>query len=129
MLQVDKLSLNIPDTTKPRVVVIGGGFGGINLVKNLPGKHFQVVMFDRQNYHGFWPLLYQVATAGLEPDAIAEPLRKMFDEDFEDFHFRLVKVININPANSTQGSWDGNNDTTSLEKDIITIIHATYELE
>jgi NADH dehydrogenase len=98
MLQVDKLSLNIPDTTKPRVVVIGGGFGGINLVKKLPGKHFQVVMFDRQNYHGFWPLLYQVATAGLEPDAIAEPLRKMFDEDFEDFHFRLVKVTNIDPV-------------------------------
>ena len=102
MLETDQLSLNIPDTTKPRVVIIGGGFGGINLAKKLKCEDFQVVMFDRQNYHGFWPLLYQVATAGLEPDAIAEPLRKMFGSDeFEDFHFRLVKVTGINPAVKT----------------------------
>ncbi|MFC6998326.1 NAD(P)/FAD-dependent oxidoreductase [Rufibacter roseus] len=101
MLHIEQLTLNIPDTTKPRVVIIGGGFGGANLVKNLPGKEFQIVMFDRNNYHGFWPLLYQVATAGLEPDAIAEPLRKMFDEDYEDFHFRQVKVTGINPAEKT----------------------------
>ncbi|GHA74411.1 NAD(P)/FAD-dependent oxidoreductase [Pontibacter akesuensis] len=98
MLEPDQLSLNIPDTTKPRVIIIGGGFGGINLAKKLSGKDFQVIMFDKQNYHGFWPLLYQVATAGLEPDSIAEPLRKMFgSDDYEDFHFRLVKVTNINP--------------------------------
>jgi len=101
MLKFDKLSLNIPDTTKPRVVIIGGGFGGLNLAKKLKGKDFQVVMFDKQNYHGFWPLLYQVATAGLEPDAIAEPLRKMFDEDYEDFHFRLVRATGVNPATKT----------------------------
>ncbi|RNI26039.1 NAD(P)/FAD-dependent oxidoreductase [Rufibacter latericius] len=101
MLHIKELTLNIPDTTKPRVVIIGGGFGGVNLVKNLPSKEFQVVLFDRQNYHGFWPLLYQVATAGLEPDSIAEPLRKMFDEDYEDFHFRQVKVTGINPLNKT----------------------------
>ncbi|WP_234735915.1 NAD(P)/FAD-dependent oxidoreductase [Tellurirhabdus bombi] len=101
MLKFDKLSLNVPETTKPRVVIIGGGFGGINLAKKLSGKDFQVVMFDKQNYHGFWPLLYQVATAGLEPDAIAEPLRKLFDEDYEDFHFRLVRVTGVNPAAKT----------------------------
>lgn len=101
MLYVDKLSLNIPDTDKPRVVVIGGGFGGLNLVKLLSGKKFQVVLFDRQNYNGFWPLLYQVATAGLEPDAIAEPFRKMFGSNYDDFHFRLVKVTAVNPVTST----------------------------
>jgi NADH dehydrogenase len=101
MLNFDKLSLNIPETTKPRVVVIGGGFGGLNLVKKLNGKDFQIVMFDKQNYHGFWPLLYQVATAGLEPDAIAEPLRKMFDEEYEDFHFRLVRVLGVDPVAKT----------------------------
>lgn len=102
MLEPDKLSLNIPDTAKPRVVIIGGGFGGINLAKKLDSKDFQIVMFDRQNYHGFWPLLYQVATAGLEPDAIAEPLRKMFGGDeYQDFHFRLVKVTGVNPAVKT----------------------------
>ncbi|WP_242927920.1 NAD(P)/FAD-dependent oxidoreductase [Pontibacter vulgaris] len=102
MLDIDKLSLNIPDTKKPRVVIIGGGFGGINLAQKLECKDFQVVLLDRQNYHGFWPLLYQVATAGLEPDSIAEPLRKMFSSDeFEDFHFRLVKVTGVNPATKT----------------------------
>ena len=44
MIYVDKLSLNIPDTTKPRVVIIGGGFGGMNLVKNLSEKNYQVVL-------------------------------------------------------------------------------------
>ncbi|MBO0951621.1 NAD(P)/FAD-dependent oxidoreductase [Fibrella forsythiae] len=101
MVNFDKLSLNIPDTNKPRVVVIGGGFGGINVVKGLKNKGFQIVMFDKQNYHGFWPLLYQVATAGLEPDAIAEPLRKLFDEKYDDFHFRLVRVTGVNPATKT----------------------------
>ncbi len=98
MLYIDKLSLNIPNTTKPRVVIIGGGFAGANLVKKLRGKNFQVVLLDRQNYNSFWPLLYQVATAGLEPDAIAEPLRKMFDRGFDDFHFRLVRVTGVNPV-------------------------------
>jgi NADH dehydrogenase len=98
MLDYDKLSLNIPDTTKPRVVIIGGGFGGINLARKLDNREFQVVLFDKQNYHGFWPLLYQVATAGLEPDAISEPLRKMFDEHYDDFHFRLVRVTGVDPA-------------------------------
>ena len=101
MLYVDKLSLNIPDTTKPRIVVIGGGFGGVNLVKKLSGKNFQVVLLDRQNYNGFWPLLYQVATAGLEPDSIAEPFRKIFGRGYEDFHFRLVRVTAVNPVTRT----------------------------
>ncbi len=100
MLQFDKLSLNIPDTKKPRIVVIGGGFGGMNLVKSLRNASMQIVLFDKQNYNGFWPLLYQVATAGLEPDAIAEPFRKMFD-DFEDFHYRMVRVSKIDPASKT----------------------------
>lgn len=98
MLHVDELSLNIPATLKPRVVVIGGGFAGINLVKHLPPKRFQVVLLDRQNYNGFWPLLYQVATAGLEPDSVAEPLRKMFGTGDDDFHFRLVRVTGVNPS-------------------------------
>jgi NADH dehydrogenase len=98
MLDYSELSLNIPDTTKPRVVVIGGGFGGLNFIRELGTKDYQIVLFDKQNYHGFWPLLYQVATAGLEPDAIAEPLRKRFDEHYPDFHFRLVRVTGCDPA-------------------------------
>ncbi|TAE22103.1 MAG: NAD(P)/FAD-dependent oxidoreductase [Cytophagales bacterium] len=97
MLEFDKLSLNVPPTTKKRVIIIGGGFGGINVALNLDSRDFQVVMFDKQNYHAFWPLLYQVATAGLEPDSIAEPLRKLFD-DKDDFHFRLVRVTGVDPV-------------------------------
>ncbi len=100
MLQFDKLSLNVPDTTKPRVVIIGGGFGGMNLAKSLRDTDVQVVLFDKQNYNGFWPLLYQVATAGLEADAIAEPFRKMFD-GYEDFHYRMVRVNKIDPVAKT----------------------------
>ncbi|GAB3951915.1 NAD(P)/FAD-dependent oxidoreductase [Spirosoma harenae] len=100
MLSFDKLSLNIPDTSKPRVVIIGGGFGGMNLAKALRDANVQVVLFDKQNYNGFWPLLYQVATAGLEPDAIAEPFRKMFD-GYKDFHYRMVRVNKIDPVTKT----------------------------
>ena len=100
MLQFDKLSLNIPDTNKPRVVIIGGGFGGMNLAKSLRNKDVQIVLFDKQNYNGFWPLLYQVATAGLEADAIAEPFRKMFD-GYDDFHYRMVRVNKIDPSSKT----------------------------
>ncbi|KAB7729026.1 NAD(P)/FAD-dependent oxidoreductase [Rudanella paleaurantiibacter] len=100
MLEFDKLSLNIPATTKKRVVIIGGGFGGLNVALNLDSRDFQVVMFDKQNYHAFWPLLYQVATAGLEPDSIAEPLRKVFT-DQDDFHFRLVRVTGVDSAAKT----------------------------
>lgn len=100
MLKYDKLSLNVPDTTKPRVVIIGGGFGGMNVAKSLRNTDVQVVLFDKQNYNGFWPLLYQVATAGLEADAIAEPFRKMFDGQ-DEFHYRMVRVNKIDTAAKT----------------------------
>jgi NADH dehydrogenase len=95
------ISMNIPDTSKPRVVIIGGGFGGIELVKAL-GKEspFQVILFDRHNYHTFQPLLYQVATAGLEPDSIASPLRKIF-EGYKDFYFRMAEVKKIIPEENS----------------------------
>ena len=88
--------LNIPKSNKPRVVVVGGGFAGIEFTRALPEQDFQLVMIDRNNYHTFQPLLYQVATAGLEPDSIASPLRKMFD-DRENFYFRWTNVEKIVP--------------------------------
>src|SRR5436190_23791342 len=57
--------------TRPRVVVVGAGFGGMNAARSLAGTGVDVLVLDRNNYHGFWPLLYQVATAGLEPESIA----------------------------------------------------------
>lgn len=89
-------TLNIPDIGKPRVVVIGGGFGGLRAVKQLKGQGFQVVLFDKHNYHTFQPLLYQVATAGLPAESIASPLRHQF-RHYADFHFRLQRVVGIDP--------------------------------
>ena len=87
--------MNIPDVGLPRIIVIGGGFGGISLIKKLRREKVQIVLFDRHNYHTFQPLLYQVSTAGLEPDSIAYPLRKIFRK-FVDFHFRMAEVEHIN---------------------------------
>lgn len=89
-------ALNIPDTGKPRIVLVGGGFGGLNFLKKLRGSDFQVVLFDRYNYHTFQPLLYQVATAGLEPDSVAGPLRKMIRKK-KDWYFRMLLVEHIDP--------------------------------
>ena len=83
--------MNIPFTKKPRIVVVGGGFAGISFIKNMRKANIQIVLFDRHNYHTFQPLLYQVSTAGLEPDSIAYPLRKVFRKN-NDFHFRLAEV-------------------------------------
>jgi NADH dehydrogenase len=83
--------MDIPASHKQRVVIIGGGFAGIELVCKLRGK-FQVVLIDRNNFHTFQPLLYQVATAGIEPDSIIFPLRKIF-KGYEDFYFRMARAI------------------------------------
>jgi NADH dehydrogenase len=88
--------MNIPQTSLPRVVIVGGGFAGLALAKGLEKKDIQVVLIDKHNYHTFQPLLYQVATGGLEPDSIAFPIRKLFN-NLEYYHFRLAEVTNINP--------------------------------
>ena len=102
-----QLTLNIPDTSKPRVVIIGAGFGGMNAAMGLSDDKFQVVLFDKHNYHTFQPLLYQVASAGLQADAIAGPLRNLFHQR-KDFHFRMLKVLAIDPIlniiNTSAGS-------------------------
>ncbi|MEX0982807.1 MAG: NAD(P)/FAD-dependent oxidoreductase [Bacteroidales bacterium] len=90
----DQYTLNVPETGKKRIVVIGGGFGGLSFLKKLRSKAFQVVLLDRYNYHTFQPLLYQVATAGLEPDSIAGPLRKII-RNRKDWHFRMLRVNRI----------------------------------
>lgn len=90
--------MNIPQSSLPRVVIIGGGFAGINLAKTLANKKVQVVLIDKRNYHTFQPLLYQVSSAGLEPDSIAYPLRKVIKKHKNTF-FRLAKVENIDAEN------------------------------
>src|SRR4051812_27543037 len=65
----------MPDATRPRVVVIGGGFGGLSAARALAKAPVEVYLLDRRNHHVFQPLLYQVATAGLSPGDIASPIR------------------------------------------------------
>lgn len=69
--------MNIPNSNLPRIIIIGGGFAGIALAKKLKNKNVQVVLLDKHNYHTFQPLLYQVATGGLEAGSIAYPIRKV----------------------------------------------------
>ena len=90
--------MNIPTSKNPRVVIIGGGFAGIALAKKLRNKNFQVVLLDKHNYHTFQPLLYQVATGGLEAGSIAYPIRKVIQE-YKDFYFRLTSVKEIDTTN------------------------------
>ncbi|SMC43851.1 NAD(P)/FAD-dependent oxidoreductase [Moheibacter sediminis] len=86
--------MNIPDINLKRIVIIGGGFGGLRLAKKLTTQNFQVVLLDRHNYHTFQPLLYQVATAGLEPDSIAHAIRTIFAKK-ENFFFRIANVEKV----------------------------------
>jgi len=87
--------MNIPQNSLPRVVIVGGGFAGLALAKGLENKEVQVVLLDKHNYHTFQPLLYQVATGGLEPDSIAFPIRKLFN-NLKYYHFRLAEVLSVN---------------------------------
>ncbi|MFT4610947.1 MAG: NADH dehydrogenase [Glaciecola sp.] len=89
--------MNIPQSKFPRIVIIGGGFAGVNLVKSLANKEVQVVLLDRHNYHTFQPLLYQVSSSGLEPDSIAYPLRKIIKKHRNSF-FRFAEVEHIDAA-------------------------------
>jgi NADH dehydrogenase len=88
--------LNIPDSPHPRIVIIGAGFAGINLAKRLSKKRFQVVLLDKNNYHQFQPLLYQVAMAGLEPSSIIFPMRKIFQKQ-RHVHIRIAEVTRVRP--------------------------------
>lgn len=89
-------AMNIPKSSFPRIIIIGGGFAGISLAKELSKKEVQVVLLDKHNYHTFQPLLYQVSTGGLEPDSIAYPIRKIL-KDYPNFFFRLANVEKVAP--------------------------------
>lgn len=90
--------MNIPTSNRSRVVIIGGGFGGLALAKKLKNKNFQVVLLDKHNYHTFQPLLYQVATGGLESGSIAFPIRKVV-QNYEEIFFRVAQVQRIDTEN------------------------------
>ncbi len=93
----DQSSINLPVTSQPRIVIVGGGFGGLELARRLKAMDAQIVLLDKNNYHTFQPLLYQVATAALEPQSIACPFREIFRHQ-KNFFFRMTEVGHITPA-------------------------------
>ena len=90
----------LPNSRLPRVVIVGGGFAGLALVEGLKNKDVQVVLIDRNNFHQFQPLFYQVATSGLEPDSIVFPFRKQI-KGYKNVSFRLAEVREIQASTNT----------------------------
>ncbi len=88
------MPINIPETDKERIVVVGAGFGGFMLSRKLLKSDYQVVLIDRNNFHQFQPLFYQVAMAGLEPSSIAFPLRKAFQRA-KNVHLRVAEMEKV----------------------------------
>lgn len=90
------MPINIPETGQKRVVIVGAGFAGLKLARKLKNEDVQLVLIDRNNYHQFQPLFYQVASSGLEPSAISFPLRKVFQKEKNVF-IRVTQVTDIEP--------------------------------
>ena len=87
-------------TTK-KVIIAGGGFAGINLIKKLcKDNRFHVTLVDKNNYHFFPPLLYQVATAFIEPSNISYPFRRMFQQK-TNLRFHMGTLLKVNPDKNT----------------------------
>lgn len=89
---------NIPEVNEKRIVIVGGGFAGLKLATKLLDTNYQIVLLDMHNYHMFQPLLYQVATAGIEPSAISFPFRKIF-QSRKNIHIRITEVQKVDPTN------------------------------
>lgn len=83
-----------------KLIIIGGGFAGLKLAKDLKNTEYEIWLFDKNNFHQFQPLLYQVATSGLEPSSITFPLRKLF-QNHKNFHVRVTEVLKINSEQNT----------------------------
>ena len=90
------MSLNIEKGNRKRIVIIGGGFGGLRLANKLKGTDYQVILIDKNNYHQFPPLIYQVASAGMEASSISFPFRKNFQHQ-KNFYYRMAELRAIFP--------------------------------
>lgn len=81
----------------PRIIIIGAGFAGISMAKSFKNEAVDVLLIDQYNYHNFQPLMYQVATGGLEPNSIAYPVRRVF-RGYKNVSFRMAQVQRVDAA-------------------------------
>src|SRR5471032_611048 len=99
-----------------RVVVIGCGFGGLSAARHLAGRPVAVTLIDQHNFHTFQPLLYQVATAGLDPSDVAYPIRTIFRHDHNIvFRHGRVRSVDLDQRTVTLG------DDTSVAYDFLIV--------
>ncbi|MGV3657860.1 MAG: NAD(P)/FAD-dependent oxidoreductase [Chitinophagaceae bacterium] len=105
---------------KKKIVVVGGGFAGINFIKRMDdSRHYEITLVDQNNYHFFPPLLYQVATAFIEPSNITYPFRRMF-QGKKNLRFHLGTLVKVNAENNTIET-----DTGMLEYDYLVLAVGT----
>ena len=94
---------------KPKIIVIGGGFAGLQFINNLKKNAFDIILFDKLNHHQFQPLFYQVATSQIEPSSISFPFRKIFQKR-KDVRIRMAEVTQVMPdihqINTTVGKFE-----------------------
>lgn len=85
---------------KKKIIIVGGGFAGIHLVRKLDDKLFDILLIDKINHHQFQPLFYQVATSQIEPSSISFPLRHIFRRK-KNVQIRLAELISVDNSNNT----------------------------
>jgi len=94
------MSINIKDSSRKRIVIVGAGFAGLSLARKLAKSEYEVVLLDKNNYHQFQPLFYQVAMAGLEPSSISFPLRKVF-QNSKNVIIRICELTSVDTDTNT----------------------------
>ena len=97
------MSLNIQRTKQKRIGIVGGGFGGIELAGRLKHSGFQIALIDKNNYHQFPPLIYQVASAGIEPSSISFPFRRLF-QNRRDVFYRYAEANSVDTAHKVSSA-------------------------
>ncbi len=112
---------NIPARNgKKRVIIVGGGFAGVEMIKQFDTRKFQVVLIDKNNHHQFQPLYYQVATCGLESTSIGFSFRKSFQKK-KEVHFRMCEALSVDSENRRLETAIG-----SIDYDYLVIATGTY---
>lgn len=124
------MPINLPETTQPRVVIVGAGFAGLNLARRLSNTSYQIVLIDRNNFHQFQPLLYQVAMSGIEPSSIAFPLRYLFRQK-KNVHIRVAELESVHPHEDYVMTSEGrvNYDILVLATGVTTNYYGNVQIE